>query len=220
MHITGKKLCVILHRRLLYNIDNAVRTLNYTVLTVTWCCSECCVSSGLDFKATNGSVCTLLFVQLFASITLSRCKCDMGTLSWLNAETLERAPTPLLGRLVRCSAHGQSFARLHYLISAPSHTPIHTVIRTPPLKILAINVVMLQIQTAYLVLQIHTCLGPKQLLDHIQVATLTGCHQSSPSFPLHMRDRKVNCNRLYRNVQLVFHVTTTIHSTAWCHHLP
>ena len=27
-----------------------------------------------------------------------------GTLSWLNVETLERAPIPLFGRLVRCSA--------------------------------------------------------------------------------------------------------------------
>ena len=81
MHITGKKLCVILHRRLLNNIANAVRTRNYTVLTVTWCCSECCVSSGLDFKAANGSVCTSLLVQVFASMTLSRCKCDISALS-------------------------------------------------------------------------------------------------------------------------------------------
>ena len=29
----------------------------------------------------------------------------------LNAETPERAPTPLLGRLVWCSAHGCSFVR-------------------------------------------------------------------------------------------------------------
>ena len=26
----------------------------------------------------------------------------MGALSWLNAETLERAPIPLFGRIVRC----------------------------------------------------------------------------------------------------------------------
>ena len=38
----------------------------------------------------------------------------MGDLLWLNAETLKRAPTPLFGRLVRCSAHGCSFARLQY----------------------------------------------------------------------------------------------------------
>ena len=28
------------------------------------------------------------------------------TLSWVNAKTVERVPTPLFGRLVRCSAHG------------------------------------------------------------------------------------------------------------------
>ena len=38
----------------------------------------------------------------------------MGTLLWLNAVTLKRAPTPLFGRLVRCSAHGRSFVRLWY----------------------------------------------------------------------------------------------------------
>ena len=56
---------------------NAVRTVCYTVLAVTW------------------------WRQLFASRVSSRCKQDMGTLSWLHVETLNRAPTPLYGRLVR-----------------------------------------------------------------------------------------------------------------------
>ena len=43
--------------------------------------------------------CTLLFVRLFASKASSSGKHDMGALSWLNVETLERAPTPLFGRL-------------------------------------------------------------------------------------------------------------------------
>ena len=47
-----------------------------------------------------------IVVQLFASRASSRCKHDMGTLSWLNAETLKRALSPLFGRLVRCSAVG------------------------------------------------------------------------------------------------------------------
>ena len=38
----------------------------------------------------------------------------MGALSRLNAETLERAPTPLFGEKVRCSAHGRTFARVRY----------------------------------------------------------------------------------------------------------
>ena len=34
------------------------------MLTVRWCCSECCVPSGLDFEAAGGSVvCYLLFVR-------------------------------------------------------------------------------------------------------------------------------------------------------------
>ena len=39
----------------------------------------------------------------------------MGALSWLNAETVERASTLLFARLVRCSAHGPFFARLRYV---------------------------------------------------------------------------------------------------------
>ena len=41
---------------------------------------------------------------------------DIGTLSWLNAEALKTAQAPLFGRLVRCTAHGHSFARLWYYI--------------------------------------------------------------------------------------------------------
>ena len=40
----------------------------------------------------------LLFVQVFAS---NHCKHDMSALLWLNTETLDRAPTPLFGRLVK-----------------------------------------------------------------------------------------------------------------------
>ena len=39
----------------------------------------------------------------------------MGALSWLNAETLKTTPTPLLGRLVRCSTYGSSFVRIQYI---------------------------------------------------------------------------------------------------------
>ena len=49
----------------------------------------------------------LYVVKLFASRASSSCKHDMGALSWLNAETLERVH--FLGRFVRCSAHGHSF---------------------------------------------------------------------------------------------------------------
>ena len=39
----------------------------------------------------------------------------MGTLLWLNLETFKRVPTPLFGRLVRCSSYEHSFKRLQYI---------------------------------------------------------------------------------------------------------
>ena len=42
-----------------------------------------------------------------------------GCSPWLNAETVERAPTLLFGRLVRCSAHGRSFREATVLVSLP-----------------------------------------------------------------------------------------------------
>ena len=59
--------------------------------------------------------CTLVFVQLFALGHWVTVKCDVDVLSWLNVETLKRAPTPLFGRLVMYFAHGRSFARLQYV---------------------------------------------------------------------------------------------------------
>ena len=56
----------------------------------------------------------LFCVQLFVSRVSSHCKHDVGALSRLNVETVERAPTPLIGRLVRCSACGPFFGRLWY----------------------------------------------------------------------------------------------------------
>ena len=39
----------VLHRRM-------VHTASYAMFMVTWCCSECCVTSGLDFETATGSV--------------------------------------------------------------------------------------------------------------------------------------------------------------------
>ena len=66
------------------DIANAVRSTSYIMLTV---------SVPLTLKL----LVVLLFVQIFASRALSHCKHDMGALSWLNAETLERVPTMLSG---------------------------------------------------------------------------------------------------------------------------
>ena len=57
---------------------------------------KCCVLSGLDFEGWQLR-CTLLFIQLFASRTLSCYKHDMGALSWLNA--LKECPAPSLADL-------------------------------------------------------------------------------------------------------------------------
>ena len=108
------------------DVANAVHTVSYSMLTVTWCRSECCVPSGLDFEAAGGSVVCYYCFVLRAS---SHCKHDMGALSWLNAEAFERAPIPLFGRLVRCSTHGLSFTRLWYyevLKTQVVHTSCHT----------------------------------------------------------------------------------------------
>ena len=54
---------------------------------------QCCVPSGLNFKAAGYSIVyMLLFVLLFASRELS--KCDLRILSWLNAKLHERASIP------------------------------------------------------------------------------------------------------------------------------
>ena len=60
----------------------------------------------------------VICVQLFVLRASSRCKQDVGALSWLNAETVERVLTPVFGSLVRCSAHRSFFGRLRYY-----HTP-------------------------------------------------------------------------------------------------
>ena len=78
---------------------------------LTWCCSEYCVPSRLDFKAAGGCAHCTMFVQLFA---LSALSWDMGAFSWLIVETIKRAPTLHFGRLVRSSTHGRSFTRLQY----------------------------------------------------------------------------------------------------------
>ena len=73
------------------DVANAVRTVSYSMLTVTWCHSECCVLSGLDFEAAAGSV---VCYYCFALRALSHCKHDMGAHSQLNAAKLKECPPP------------------------------------------------------------------------------------------------------------------------------
>ena len=83
-----------------------------TVLTVTYCCSECCVPSGLDFEGLQLCWhCTLLSNYCFKSIKLR----TLGALSWLSAEILERLPTRLFGRLVGWSALLWDYGTLYLL---------------------------------------------------------------------------------------------------------
>ena len=53
--------------------------------------------------------------SLLSLATCVRKLTKVGALLRLNAETLERAPTPLFGEKVRCSAHGRTFARVRYM---------------------------------------------------------------------------------------------------------
>ena len=85
------------------------------MLTVTSYSSDCCVPSRLDFEAAGDYVVRYFVYNYLLSGASSHCKHDVGALLWLNAEAVERAPTPLFGRLVRCSASGRFFARLRYI---------------------------------------------------------------------------------------------------------
>ena len=79
----------------LIHVANAVHTLSYTMFMVTWCSSECCVSSGLDLEAAGGSVARYCFSNyVFASRESSRCKHDMGLLL---LHSKERSPCSLAG---------------------------------------------------------------------------------------------------------------------------
>ena len=82
---------------------------------LTWCHSECCVVSGLDFEAAGGSAVR----SCLSNYSLRGHQVAVGALSRLDAVALERASTPLFGRLVRCSAHGRSFTSLQYINSSP-----------------------------------------------------------------------------------------------------
>ena len=79
-----------------YGIAHDTHHISYTMLTVTWCRSECCMCAiRTPLQSHWRFRCTLLSVQLFASRASSCCKHDMGALSWLNVKTLKRAPTSL-----------------------------------------------------------------------------------------------------------------------------
>ena len=73
----------------------------------------CCVPSELDFEAADSSVVRYRLSNYSLRRSSSCCKYDMDALSWLNSDTLERAPTPLFSGLVRCSAYECSFTRLN-----------------------------------------------------------------------------------------------------------
>ena len=107
MHIWGKKFHIILHWRLLQSsFAYLMRCAALHTPCLRWHGDvQSVVPSGLTLK--------LLVASLYVIVCL--CKHDMDALSWLDAETLKRAPTPLFDGLERCSAHGHSFARLWYV---------------------------------------------------------------------------------------------------------
>ena len=110
MQIWGKKLCLIhvLHQRHLCTDRR----------------SECGVHRELHhahgdmvpFRVFHqDSTSKPLVVPMHVIVVSSYYKHNMVALSWLNAEPLERMPTSLFGRLVRCPAHGHSFVRLWHM---------------------------------------------------------------------------------------------------------
>ena len=122
MHISGKKLWVILHWRHLCIEGHSYRELQ-------WCGAVLCAVRA-QLWSRWWSYCMLLFVQLLASRAFICYKHDMGTLSWLNVELLKtfwqtcrwhsfavNITWALFHgfRLVRCSVHGRSFGRLGYI---------------------------------------------------------------------------------------------------------
>ena len=77
-----------------------------------------CHQDLIDLKAAGGSIVHYyLFIYLLGGQS-SRCKHDIGTLSWLNAEALEAAAAPLFGRL----------ALLMGTLS-PDYSTVHSTIR-------------------------------------------------------------------------------------------
>ena len=122
VQIWGKKLHLVLHRRFIMrqfcvvHVDNVATHIGlHCIVIVTWCGLECCVQTSKLLVAPSCVIACPI-------ICFEDCKCDMGTLSWLNAGTLERTPTPLIDRLVRCSIHEHSLARLWYMHNNQCHT--------------------------------------------------------------------------------------------------
>ena len=90
------------------DVANMVCTANYTTLTATWCRSECCAPSGLNFEARGGSV-----VHYYLSNHLLWGHQVAVNMTWalfvVKCGNTKGVPTLLFSRLVRCSAHGRSF---------------------------------------------------------------------------------------------------------------
>ena len=83
------------------------------MLTVTWCCSEYCVPTRLNFEVVGASV-----VHYYSSNYVLRGHWVVVNMTWALFcgkmwQNSKEHPLPL-GRPVRCSAHGHSFVRLQY----------------------------------------------------------------------------------------------------------
>ena len=112
IHIWGKKLCVILHQRLLQGIfvqtdvANAVYTMSYTMLMVTWYHSECCVVR-TRLQVAGGSVlCTHNYLSTY---TITCFKGIESLETWhgcsfmVKCRNIQKSTHLLFGRLVRSS---------------------------------------------------------------------------------------------------------------------
>ena len=99
LKVTMKHLCV--DER---SYNSGSRILSYTMFTVTRCCSECCVPSGLNFKAAGDSI-----VRDLSNYLLWGHRVTVN-MTWALFHDKTQKHSTLLGRHVRGSTHGRSFS--------------------------------------------------------------------------------------------------------------
>ena len=98
--------------------NSGSRILSYTMFTVTWCCSECCVPSGLNFKAAGDSI-----VRDLSNYLLRGHRVTVN-MTWVLFRDKTQKHSTLLGRHVKCSTHGCSFMKLQYITTILLQFPL------------------------------------------------------------------------------------------------
>ena len=138
MHIRSKrkKLCTMMYKVTLCGCIYWLATPLHTTLAVTCCHSESPVacSWGLELQRLTALLCIVVLsvILLLTSAEwwiegIELLQTYKDTLLWLNAETLERVPTPFFGKLVRCSTHGRSSGDYDTALLKNHNIPCHDI---------------------------------------------------------------------------------------------